>query len=299
MRRTEFRHALNCLAHPVSVIALLLVAINDLWLQPYWPSWWTGKLGDAAWMVFAPFLVAGALVWLLPTRRGVFPVSLSIVCAGLIAVKAVPAINLALVDLASSLNWTLKLSPDPTDLVVLPAGLISWLIWNREFAHPPGRAQKLATLAFAALVTLSDMAPPPAQCVFLMPDGSLIAKAVHAHYRSEDGGLTWVRETEADRSDYVCDYMEWPVTLGTDPPLVLYYDYREGLYQTTDGAQTLIRVHVQPGEKTMVQSAVVTSFDTLVLALGDGSFATRLPDGEWLRFEEQYPALLLEQITDH
>lgn len=69
MKKELFWYALNCLAHPVSILALSAVALNDLVLQIYWPSWWTGKLSDAAWMVFSPFLVAGVALWLLPMQR--------------------------------------------------------------------------------------------------------------------------------------------------------------------------------------------------------------------------------------
>ena len=43
-----FRRALDCLAHPLSLIAMSILALNALVLQPFWPSWWSGKVGDAS-----------------------------------------------------------------------------------------------------------------------------------------------------------------------------------------------------------------------------------------------------------
>jgi hypothetical protein len=304
MRRTKFWHALNCLAHPVSILALLLAAVNDQVLQIYWPSWWTGKLGDAAWMVFLPFLAAAVLVWFVPIRPPyrsgwVFPLALCLVCAGFIAVKSVPGVNSALLDLAMSLGWSLKLRLDPTDLVVLPAGLIAWRIWNAKFVRTPGQPGLLAVLVLSLFVMLADMMPPPSNCLFFAEDGSLVAISLHSNYRSRDGGVTWVPVPEADQDERdSCSYMAWPVTLETDPPITFHHDRSEGLYQTTDGGKTLTRVHVRPDEKTLVDFAVATPFDTLVIAMGNGDFATRLPDGEWLRFEDKYPELQLEQVRD-
>jgi len=39
---------LDCLAHPLSLIAMSILALNALVLQPFWPSWWSGKVGDAS-----------------------------------------------------------------------------------------------------------------------------------------------------------------------------------------------------------------------------------------------------------
>lgn len=130
-----------------------------------------------------------------------------------------------------------------------------------------------------------------------MGDNSIVARAVHSHYRSEDGGITWVQDAQADQDDLRCtSYMVWPVTLDASPPITYYYHWDEGLFQTTDAGKTLTRVHVRPGANTYVEYAIATPFDTLVLAIGNGSFATRLPGGEWLQYEEKYPELLLEQV---
>lgn len=64
-----FWRALHSLAHPISLVAVLLLLLNDHWLRWQYPSWLTGKLGDFTWLVFAPFIAAAALAWVLPRSR--------------------------------------------------------------------------------------------------------------------------------------------------------------------------------------------------------------------------------------
>src|SRR3990170_4019407 len=92
-------HAMDCLAHPVSVCAAGALLANAVVFQRWWPGWWTGKLGDAAWMVLAPFGVALALAGLFPrlaARRGRLG-WLAILGVGSVfaALKAAPPANAA------------------------------------------------------------------------------------------------------------------------------------------------------------------------------------------------------------
>jgi hypothetical protein len=300
MKRTIFWHALNCLTHPVSILALLVLGLNDLILQVYWPSWWTGKLGDAAWMIFAPFLMVSVVIWLLPRKQSqnAFRFSFFMVCAGFLLVKSVPGINFAIHDLARLFGLSLKLRLDPTDLGVLPLAWVSWQIWNQKFVLIPCKSRALAGFALALVVTLADAAPPPSNCMLILEDNSIVVEATHSQYRSQDGGITWTQDTTIDEERLSCTYMTWPVTLDTDPPVAFYYSHTEGLYQTVDRGKTLTQIHLPPDETTYVDYAIATPLDTLVLSTGNANFWTRLPNGEWLHFEEKYPELLLEQVAD-
>src|SRR3990172_4121286 len=64
----SFWRAIHSFAHPVSIGAVVIVLLNDHFLRIYWPSWWTGKIGDFAWLLFAPYLVALPLSWFVPRR---------------------------------------------------------------------------------------------------------------------------------------------------------------------------------------------------------------------------------------
>ena len=61
-----FQKAVYLLSRPVSLLALFLLFLNDHVLRVLWPSWITGKLGDFAWLFFAPFALAALLALLIP-----------------------------------------------------------------------------------------------------------------------------------------------------------------------------------------------------------------------------------------
>jgi len=63
-----FQRAMHSLAHPISLGAIVLLLFNDHWLRWNHPSWLTGKLGDFAWLAFAPFIAALLLAWVIPAR---------------------------------------------------------------------------------------------------------------------------------------------------------------------------------------------------------------------------------------
>lgn len=64
-----FRKTLTSLAHPITLLAILILLVNDHLLRVFQPSWLTGKLGDAAWLFFAPLL----LLLILSAGSALFP----------------------------------------------------------------------------------------------------------------------------------------------------------------------------------------------------------------------------------
>ena len=56
------RRCKSALTHPVTMVALAVLLVNDLVLKALWPHpWTTGKLSDLAWIVFAPSLLVYVL----------------------------------------------------------------------------------------------------------------------------------------------------------------------------------------------------------------------------------------------
>ncbi len=64
MTNIAFRRTLIALSHPASIVALIMVLLNDHWWQRVAPSWFIGKIDDFAWLIGAPFLLAAAQAWL-------------------------------------------------------------------------------------------------------------------------------------------------------------------------------------------------------------------------------------------
>ena len=133
------------LLHPLSLLALVLLLLNDHVLKAAWPSLLTGKLSDVAGLVVFPLVVVAAwetvLVgvrrWREPTAR---PLALAVVVTGIAftLVKTIPMVAIVAGWLVGRAQWLLSLpihaiagtplAPviptaivvDPTDLLALP-----------------------------------------------------------------------------------------------------------------------------------------------------------------------------------
>ncbi|HET7375196.1 MAG TPA: hypothetical protein VFK30_00720, partial [Anaerolineae bacterium] len=155
---TTFQRALLSLSHPLSIAAIAVVLLNDHLLRHVWPSWFTGKIGDFAWLIFAPFLLAALAGWL-PIRssnRDNLIGQGSIVAVGLIfgLAKTVPEFHSLTIKILETLTgWPNVLRIDPTDLLTLPALFIAVWIWRQSVARTfrlPNRGLVLLPLAILA-----------------------------------------------------------------------------------------------------------------------------------------------------
>jgi hypothetical protein len=161
-----FEAALRSMAHPLAIIAVLLLLLNDHWLRWVSPSWLTGKLGDFTWLVFAPFIAAAALAWIIPPRipRHEAVVRwLAFVLIGLwfALAKTVPFVHvLTTAAWESIIGWQGSLRMDASDLLALPALLIGWWIWQ-DAARRPASLRPIASisLALGIVATLASDGP--------------------------------------------------------------------------------------------------------------------------------------------
>ncbi|MCZ7376886.1 hypothetical protein [Micromonospora sp. WMMC250] len=140
---------LSWLCHPITLLALVLLVVNDHVWKPAFPGLLTGKLSDVAGLVLAPPLVAVLLTLLVPRlpARIAAVVGLVAVGAGFAVVKS----SGYAADLASS-AWTVLAGPslvraDWTDLLTLPALGLAWWSWTRARERPVRqRAARLARM---------------------------------------------------------------------------------------------------------------------------------------------------------
>jgi hypothetical protein len=320
-RNNAFQHALNGAAHPVALTAVSLLLVNALVLQPHWPSWFTGKIGDAAWLVLAPLLVAAVLAGLIPARwRGQTQCVgwlAAILCGGaLVLVKTVPAANAGAAGLfRAGLGFPLKLALDPTDGLMLPAlGIFGW-VWTR----PPAKrgrpvAPGLAALGLAALALMADAAAPQNLGITCLRETDTMLLAFRQRvfngefggdrnevtvYGSQDGGLTW----QTVKSEYYdAQKPPTPAPDKSNAPLLEFANCapHTGDWQLSDPVQAEVLYAFLSGRgiyrsddagqtlrkeadlpDAVLDAHFLAATGDLVVAAGRGGILRRTSDGHW------------------
>lgn len=131
------RVTLAWLGHPVTVLALVVLVLNDHVLKAAQPGWLTGKLSDVAGLVLAPPLVAALAALIVPRlpARAAFGLGLGLVGLGFTLVKTIGS-----AAAAASAAWSVVSGPslvraDLTDLFALPALALAGWSWPDEPAR--------------------------------------------------------------------------------------------------------------------------------------------------------------------
>jgi hypothetical protein len=138
----------GALVHPVAVVSIALLIVNDHVLKPTYGNWITGKLSDLAGLVFFPLLLVSA--WELVRDRGPSRTALNVACVATATIFTL-AKTTALGSLA--FQWGLGLAQwpfralvggslapvshvaDPTDLLALPSIVVAWWIGAARTPH--------------------------------------------------------------------------------------------------------------------------------------------------------------------
>ncbi|MEO3781774.1 hypothetical protein ABGB12_00460 [Actinocorallia sp. B10E7] len=190
--------AVAWLGHPVSLAAVIVLAVNDQVLKEAFPGPVTGKISDFAGLVFAPALLAlgiSMLGWYGDrAARGAIVAT----GAGFVLVKttAVGA------RIAGEL-WSLAAGPsliraDPTDLLALPALVVSWKVHRRVRERDVSarwmRFGRTALLVpFAVVATAATSAPLERSVLTVEISGERIVAWTNWEMgvSTADGGATW------------------------------------------------------------------------------------------------------------
>jgi hypothetical protein len=307
MKNPAFGRAMEALSHPLSVAGVITLLLNDHLLRRAWPSWWTGKIGDLAWLLFAPFVLAAGLAWLIPRAirhrdAAVGGLALSLTGIGFAAAKTLPLVHAGTVALLARMYHTpVALQIDPSDLLATPALLAGWVIWKRDTGSPasiPPRAWLVLVLGALATIANSPAADSGITCL-AQEETTVLAYGGAwrtGGYLSTDGGLTWQETPRA----VVCEGHQEPWQF--QDPLNQKAWYRvtpgSGIEWSEEGGEAWRREVVLSGqearyayyerEHTWVHwkpapsdALVDPGTGNLIAAMGVEGALVRTPEGEW------------------
>lgn len=195
-------------------VAVVLLLINDHYLKFADPSFVTGKLSDIAELFVLPLALSTAVRFATAKshsiqRRSSLGVYLA-VGAAFIAIKVDQgAANWLRVALAPITGGGTAAVADPSDLIALPALLLSFRVYQRTTKPTNSRRSTLAALPLIGLTVFASVANtpgvPPSLQLLADPDvpGRLYAMFVDEDYyggtypegiyRTDDAGKSWVR----------------------------------------------------------------------------------------------------------
>lgn len=129
------------LLHPVAIVAIVVLILNDHYFKAVWPGPITGKVSDFAGLLFFPLLLQA--VWeigLAVSRRYQAPSRLALLVS--IAVTGV-------------LFVSIKLVPEAHDLVAAAMGVGQWLVGGAGVGGPSPVTMSLDGTDLVALPTLA------------------------------------------------------------------------------------------------------------------------------------------------
>ena len=155
--------------HPVALLAVVLLLVNDWVLKPRYHGFVTGKLSDIAGLTFAPVILSSVIGLLLHgaaslgaridpslSRRRLLLCILA-TALGFTIVKLSPAASEGVAQLLGHLGREASIYLDPSDLFCLPALGIAYAIGRDELRRIPlGRPAAIHRLGRPASTALED-----------------------------------------------------------------------------------------------------------------------------------------------
>lgn len=194
--------------HPLVLVSILVLLLNDHVFKTIMPSDLTGKLSDLAGLFFFPFLLGAIfqglakLAW--PTRRFpsqlVLAASFMLSAAVFMGIKLIPPVNEFMAGMLSALfQLPVRIALDPTDLTAFAVFIPAWMLWARieqgRRARVPGKLEYavLGLGALACAATSPCMPVPSIQRLITINDALYARMEPNnpAGFVSRDLGNTW------------------------------------------------------------------------------------------------------------
>lgn len=196
------------LTHPVTLLALVVLLVNDHVLKAAWGNAVTGKLSDFAWLLVAPPLLATLVVLVTRATRAGGPGPRALVGASLAAVGAVFVLvkTTAVGAAAASAVLSVIAGPsvvlrDPTDLVALAVLLLSWRVARPRAEASAARGARpgvrwMVALPVAVLATAATSSLPEESTMHLavLEDEIVVTEDIgteHLRWFVSTDGVHW------------------------------------------------------------------------------------------------------------
>lgn len=140
------RLGIGYFVHPLPLIAVVVTAVNDHYLKYAHPSFLTGKISDFAGIFFFPIflcalfnlarnLFSQKLHWI-TVRQGVIAIAVTDLI--FIAVKMVPTVTYAYIEMLEAIGYPSRVTRDPGDLAALVMNVATfYFIWGQVRRGPP------------------------------------------------------------------------------------------------------------------------------------------------------------------
>lgn len=205
-RNQGFENSLRCFQHPVSLLSIVLLLLNNHAFKVISPSWLTGKLSDFAGLFFFPFIVAAVLSLLLTkfnfTSRQLGQIAFWFVTVWFILLKITSPINSLTVQFSSLLVGSpTHIIMDWTDIIGLTAMFPAWKLWNRD---QQWKANDFAYIALSIGTLAAIATSPQYPTIYSVTNleyykDRIVYAADRENYgemypqtaTSNDGGMTW------------------------------------------------------------------------------------------------------------
>ncbi len=160
---------LRALSHPLTLLSIGVLLLNDHLLKAASPNVLTGKLSDFAGLFFFPFLLIALLS--LPLERfrlqprHIAALAFGGTAIGFSLIKTTAGANtFAVSGMDRLLGLPVQIIQDPTDLIALVLLWPAWLLWKRmeqlQSRQSPGKMPYFV-LGLALIASVASAACPP------------------------------------------------------------------------------------------------------------------------------------------
>jgi hypothetical protein len=296
-----FQNSLRCLGHPLSLLSIVVLLLNDHIFKIISPSWLTGKLSDFSGLFFFPFIVAAALSILLSkcnlTLRTIGQLAFGFVTIWFTLLKISLDINFLTSQLSSFvIGFPTQFILDWTDIIGLIVMVPAWNLWKQSTNKPPHK------LAFTALLvaTLASLATSPNEIFESVTDVVFkdeIVYGVEAHTKgyedypaawSKDGGLSW-NHYGSVLNNIITSINEktLPVQVCSESNYELCYKVTDEhyLFESKDKGETWEIVSAKKYRFTYAYDVIIFTLnghEYVLVAIGESGVLRReLPSGNW------------------